>query len=83
MTTKPVGRPVTKEPPVKPEFLTMDVSSGESIGDASRRATRTPTMTERSLNSPKSTKQPWTPNVATILDEMPQALPSIPTNRAD
>lgn len=31
---------MTKEPPVKPEFLTMIVASGESIGDCSRRAVK-------------------------------------------
>lgn len=41
MTTKqPVGRPVTKKPPVKPEFLECPVLSGDSIGEACRRAVR-------------------------------------------
>lgn len=39
-TPNPVGRPVTKEPPVKPEFLTVDVGPTDSIGDVSRRAVK-------------------------------------------
>ena len=41
MTTKqPVGRPKTKPRPVKPEFIEMAVLSGDSIGDACRRAVK-------------------------------------------
>lgn len=39
-TKQPVGRPVTKPRPDKPECLDMPVLSGDSIGDASRRAVR-------------------------------------------
>lgn len=36
----PVGRPVTKKREEKLEFLTMDVGSSDSIGDACRRAVK-------------------------------------------
>ncbi len=36
----PVGRPPMKEPPQNQEFVTMDTISGDSIGEASRRAVR-------------------------------------------
>lgn len=39
-TKQPVGRPVTKEPPLKPDFLTVDVGPSDSIGDVSRRAVK-------------------------------------------
>jgi hypothetical protein len=39
-TRNPVGRPKTKPRPVKPEFLEMPVLSGDSIGDACRRAVK-------------------------------------------
>lgn len=39
-TPNPVGRPVTKEPPVKPEHLTVEVGPSDSIGDVSRRAVK-------------------------------------------
>ncbi len=41
MTTKnAVGRPQTKERPVNPEFLTLSVAQGDSIGEAGRRAVK-------------------------------------------
>lgn len=38
--TNPVGRPITKQRPPKPEFLTVVAGPTDSIGDVSRRAVK-------------------------------------------
>jgi hypothetical protein len=39
-TKQPVGRPITKARPVKPDWLESQVLPGDSIGEASKRAVR-------------------------------------------